>query len=212
MTAPIPRPPGPWRALARDAILTPQEAAARDAALAELQDKGVTAPAVPAVSETPPHQRLTRIQSLADRSGWRVNLLRTAERARIEAFHPDGAAVMATAVPDRSVHAYVLHPAGQRTPRWLATTPSAAEYFIEHLRLPEGAARRKPDSKCRCKKAGRFPTQAWAQRALTNILINKELRQGRRATERRVYRCPADDRVWHITSRRAWHPDNRSPR
>lgn len=204
---PIPKPPGPWRALARDAVLTAQEAAARDAALADRQHGGDAA----ATPEPLQHERLIRFQSLADRAGWRVSFVRTADRARIEAFL-EGAAVMATAMPGRSVHAYVLHPAGNRTPRWLATTPSAAEHFLEHLRLPQDAGRRRPDIKCQCKKEGRYPTEAWAKRALTNILINKELRQGRRATERRVYRCPADDRVWHITSRRTWQPNKKGSR
>ncbi|WP_143662379.1 hypothetical protein [Streptomyces sp. Amel2xC10] len=155
------------------------------------------------VGRLPPEARLVRFQSSIDKADWKLAFMGGDERARIEGFHPDGHAVMATAVRGRAVHAYVFADAGKKTRKWVATNPDALTYFLVHQQLPAGAARRRPYRKCRCGKR-RYPTQALAKAALLDILTNKELRQGRRATETRAYRCPDDDRVWHLTSRKSW--------
>lgn len=214
MTAPIPRPPGPWRALARDNILNPEEAATREATLVALRNVREIGPEASPAADSPeptPEARLIRFQSAIDRAGWRISYKGGDERARVEGFHPDGHAVMATAIRGRPVRTYVLVAAGKRTPRWAATSAAALEHFLVHRQLPAGAVRRRPNSKCQCKKAGRYPTETLAKLALLNILINKEIRQGRQATERRAYRCPDDDRVWHLTSRASGSLARRSP-
>ncbi|MFF7966729.1 hypothetical protein ACFZC3_15355 [Streptomyces sp. NPDC007903] len=112
---------------------------------------------------------------------------------------------MLTAVRDRRVYAYVLHAAVRRPPSWLGIRVRTVEHFAEHRALQPEARRWVVTSKCRCGKRGRFPTEAWAKKVLTDIKINKELNRMSRATERRVYRCPDDDRRWHITSSEKWY-------
>ncbi|WP_245238235.1 hypothetical protein [Streptomyces roseochromogenus] len=192
----IPTPPGLWRALARDAVLNPEERAARDAVRAVWAHLAPPA-TVPPRAGRPLTERLQPYQLLIDLAGWKFRSVATEERAGAEGLGPNGAAVMVTVTIGRPVRAYVLRPSAKRSPHWLATSPTAVGHFIEHGQLPAKAKRHRPDSKCRCGKKGRFPSEAWAQKALVNILINKELRQKRHATERRVYRCPGDDRVWH---------------
>ncbi|MFJ6841373.1 hypothetical protein ACIQRE_01740 [Streptomyces griseoluteus] len=142
---------------------------------------------------------------MLQRAGWRVRFTADADRARIEALYSDGAAVMLTAVRGRGINAYVLHAAVRRPPRWLGIALTHLDHFAEHRQLPHTARRWELTSKCRCGKRGRFPTEAWAKKILTDIKIRKELRLMQHASERRVYRCPDDDRRWHITSSKKWY-------
>ncbi|MEU9208523.1 hypothetical protein AB0D27_11355 [Streptomyces sp. NPDC048415] len=210
MSAPIrPKPPGPWRAIARDAVLNPEEAAARAAAIAEAQRDGALVGAVAGRCAKDPKQMLKPYVPILHRAGWRVRFTADEHRARIEAFHPDGAAVMLTAVPERGTLAYVLYASTDYAPPWLATSPAAIEHFAQHRKLPPGGRRIKPGSKCDCGKKGRFPTEAWAKKALTDIRIKRALSQRRQGAERRAYRCPHDDRVWHLTHTRKWYSEKK---
>ncbi|MEV7289656.1 hypothetical protein AB0O01_34760 [Streptomyces sp. NPDC093252] len=200
MNVPKPRPPGPWRAIARDARLNPEEEAAR-AAVADLAD---TTPRHE-VAEEPvltPRQRLIPFQSLVDRAGWRLRFTESGVRARAEAFHhPTRAALMVTSRTDRKpIHAYVLEPRTRGLPTWMRTAPHHVEYFLAGRLLPPGAKRRPYKNRCTCPKGG-YPTELWAKTVRTNLQIKNIYRRGLPATEGSVYRCPDDPRVWHITRR-----------
>ncbi|MFE2469738.1 hypothetical protein [Streptomyces mirabilis] len=204
MTTPIPRPPGPWRALARDARLNPEEAAARTIAIDECR-RLADAASVPRW-EPSPHERLVRYQSIIDRSGWKVSFVRGDERARIEAFHPSGAAVMATAKAGRDcVNLYVLAAAPTEGVRWLHVSAGSFTYFLEHVALPEGTAGMRVPFLCRCAKSGRYPTEACARAVMVDVTIRRVLKRHSVQGERRAYRCPDDDRVWHLTRRAKWY-------
>jgi hypothetical protein len=199
MNTPIPRPPGPWRALARDAHLNPEEAAARTAALDECHRPAGTEP-VPLRGLATPHSRLIRYQSEIDRAGWKVTFVRDTERARIEGFHPSGAAVMATAKAGRDyANLYVLPAAPTARTRWLRVSNGCFAYFLEHLTLPAGVRGFRVPFICRCRKTGRYPTEAVAGAVMVDIRIKRVLKAHSAQVERRAYRCPDDDRVWHLT-------------
>ncbi|MEU4168902.1 hypothetical protein AB0F46_18745 [Streptomyces sp. NPDC026665] len=197
MNAPIPRPPGPWRALARDAHLNPEEAAARAAALDECHRVAGSEPLQPPAA---PHTRLIRYQSEVDRAGWKGSFVKDTERSRIEGFHPTGAAVMATARAGRDyVNLYVLpaNPTGRT--RWVSVSNGSFAYFLEHLALPARVRGFRVPYLCRCRKTGRYPTEAVAGAVMVDIKIKRVLKAHSTQVERRAYRCPDDDRVWHLT-------------
>lgn len=146
-----------------------------------------------------PRDKVTPYEPPLAAAGWQIHLTANRDRARLEAAHPSGAALMITAVRGRrGVHHYVLPAAG--TPRWLAVGRAAVEPFTHDPRLLPGTARHIPRTWCRCPKRGRYPTESHAAAALLDVKINKALRETRTARERTTYRCPHDDRVWHLTS------------
>ncbi|MFJ8153935.1 hypothetical protein [Streptomyces sp. NPDC094468] len=203
MSAPMPRPPGPWRAWARDAVLNPEELAARNAVVAELGTNTSRAGQDWTPKQTP-REQLAPFEALTVRAGWTASITDTDRRATLEGFSPKGAAVMVTAVRGRGVNAYVLYPA--KRPIWLVTTPRAIEHFLTHEALPAGVRRGVPTGKCQCGKTGRYPTETRAQEVLTEIKIREQLRERRTMAPRRAYRCPDDDRVWHLTRKKTWYP------
>ncbi|MET8826962.1 hypothetical protein ABZX40_04940 [Streptomyces sp. NPDC004610] len=197
MNVPKPQPPGPWRAIARDARLNAEEEAAKAEVVAAAR-----AVPCPQPSEGPvltPRERLVPYQSLVDRAGWRLRFTGDAAQARVEAFHPSRAAVMVTARVDRkALHAYVLEPGAKGVPRWRLASPGHVEYFLAHRMLPPGAQQRRVEKRCHCPKGG-YPTDSWAKVVRTNLQIKNLYRRGLPAIEGKVYRCPDDPRVWHIT-------------
>ncbi|MET9122988.1 hypothetical protein [Streptomyces sp. NPDC004528] len=206
MSAPAPRPPGAWRALARDACLNPEERAARDAVRALLPAKGVRGERPwTAAADLAPEQRLIRFQSLVDRAGWRPSFTFDDERARLEAFHPSRAAVMFTARFGRDrVNAYILRPADVGMPRWKSVGTTAVAHFLTHQTLPDGVRPHPVAKLCKCAKKGRFPTEEYAKIARTELQLRNR-RNGLPAVEGRVYRCPHDQRIWHVTRRSHWN-------
>ena len=207
MSAPIPRPPGPWRAWARDDRLNPEEAAARAAVIAAHTPPPDPAPEPdpePAV-DAPLEARLRPYQSLLDQAGWKTRSAADEQRARIDAFHPDGAAVMVTVVRGRKTNAYVLPAAQKKTPRWRAINAGDLEVFLTRRQV---IAPRIPTSQCDCGKR-RYPTEALASAAIVDVTIRRVLKQHRSQSERRAYRCPDDDRVWHLTHIAKWYGDKK---
>ncbi|MFB7596909.1 hypothetical protein [Streptomyces sp. NPDC056160] len=200
MTAPIPRPPGVWRAWARDDHLNPEEVAARDAVMAAYARPKPSQPPEPPV-DARPDLRLGHYQSLINRAGWKVRSMAGENRARIEGFHRDGAAVMVTAVRGRKVNAYVLPAARKRTPRWRAIHAADLDAFL--LRRQVNAPYI-PTSKCACGKRP-YPTEAYAKAAIVDVTIRRVVKLRGLQHERRAYRCPDDDRVWHLTSIPKWY-------
>jgi hypothetical protein len=216
-TGPVPRPPGPafrlsqalvrdgrlnpqerqvWalgRAVERDGRLNPQELARRDAVVHALEHPPAPRPPLPG-----PGEQVAAHRRPLERAGWRVEVFDHPLRGRLEAFHPRGATVMLTADRRRSgdprtVIGYLLPPGARR---WVRTDLDALAHFAVHLRLPPGAGCRRIATKCRCDKV-RYPTLAAAAAALGTIAPT---RTGHHH-ERRCYRCEADDRVWHLTSK-----------
>lgn len=196
---PRPQPPGPVfllsRALARDNRLTPQEQVAQDSVPPPVRPQ----PAIPT-----PGELLVGYAPMLEAAGWETEYSDHPLRARLEAYHPTGAEVMITADLRRPPHAkrrhiYVLDAPG--TGRWVRIPLIYLEYYARHRVLPPGAKasvfRR---TKCTCDKS-RYPTRRAARRALDEV----RARVGR--TERRLYRCEADDRVWHLTSKAEGYTD-----
>lgn len=165
-------------------------------------------PKPPAAGTRRPHPRgrLSPFQSLVDKAGWKSSFTWSEERARIEAFSEDGSAIMFTATGSRRPNAYVFS-TSMKHPYWVATQPEAIEHFLKHGQLPDGAKRGAVTSKCACGKRGRFPTEAQALAVLAEKKVSAQQRVGDRPRVRRVYRCPHDDRVWHLTSRKKWYPE-----
>ncbi|MFD4392641.1 hypothetical protein [Streptomyces sp. NPDC058495] len=143
---------------------------------------------------------------MLEEAGWRVETDVHTVRARLEAFHPSGAVVMITSDVRSSVHgkirAYFLRPPG--TGWWRRLRTRDVEHFAQHVSLPPGA----PDqplvggrsSKCRCGKM-QYPTAARAAAALEDVAVVRSAEEEGRPPETRYYRCEADDRVWHLTSK-----------
>jgi hypothetical protein len=199
---PTPRPPGISfhlsRALVRENQLTPDEQAARDS-VAPAPAPGV--PAIPDVAAgKTPGEQVAVYEPLLRRAGWRVDIFSHPLRGRLEAFHSSGAAVMITV--DRRRHKrdrnrgnlYVLFAPGSG--QWQRTPIAALEHFAVHRTLPPGVRHRTVDSKCCCGKSC-YPTLA----AASAVLNEAAPKRGRRRREHRCYRCEADDRVWHLTSK-----------
>ncbi|MFJ2719397.1 hypothetical protein [Streptomyces sp. NPDC087437] len=209
MTAPIPRPPGAWRALARDSHLNPEERAARDAVVAAqaLADPPAsTLPQLPAVPDgAAPRKRLAPYQLLMDRTGWKARLTWSADQARLEAFQPDGAAVMVTAVRDADINTYVLPATQKAVPRWRLIHPSDLTAFLTRRQVIDP---RIPTSPCACGKR-RYPTESRAKAAIVDVTIHRVVKRHGLQYERRAYRCPDDDRVWHLTSLPTWYGDKK---
>ncbi|MFJ8348966.1 hypothetical protein ACIQ9J_21920 [Streptomyces sp. NPDC094153] len=209
MTAPIPRPPGVWHALARDGHLNPEERAVRDAVAAAHTpaDPPADTPAQPAAvpDAAAPRKRLAPYQSLMDRTGWTASLTRTADRARLEAFQPDGAAVILTAVRGQDVNAYVLPATQKAVPRWRAIHPADLTAFLTRRQVIDPHL---PPGLCACGKR-RYPTEARAKAAIVDVTIHRVVRQHGLQYERRAYRCPDEDLVWHLTSIPKWCDDKK---
>jgi hypothetical protein len=148
-----------------------------------------------------PELRLSRYQSLIGRAGWTTRSTADADRARVEGFHPDGAAVMVTAVRGRRVNAYVLPVAPKNTPRWRAIHAADLEAFLLRRQVK---APHIPSSKCACGKRP-YPTEAYAKAAIVEVTIRRVVKLHGLQYERRAYRCPDDDRVWHLTSIPEWY-------
>lgn len=200
-----PKPPGLWRALAREACLNPEEAAARAAVVAE-HERLAAESTPPSTPPSTPRERIAQFEPMLRRTGWQVRFHATDDRARIEASHVDGSAVMVTVGRGRRKY-FLLERAGTGTPYWLSVNLSVLEHFAEHRQLPpEGAAVRRPTPKCQCGKSGMYPTEQYAKDAIVEVTVRRVLHEKGRQSERRVYRCPDDDRVWHITSRARWYP------
>jgi len=208
MTTPIPRPPGLWRAIARDSRLNPEEAAAR-AAVTATQAELEPPTAAPPLPEDDPinwpvERRLAPYQSRIERAGWKAVLVVGEDRARLDGFHADGAAVMLTAMRGRKVYVYVLPPTGRKTPRWRAVNASTLEDFLRRRKI---RGFHYPVSGCTCTKR-RYPTEATAKAAIVDITIRRVVKEHGIQSERRVYRCPDDDRAWHITHIPKWYSDD----
>ncbi|MFF9310111.1 hypothetical protein ACF1BS_04285 [Streptomyces sp. NPDC014748] len=209
MTAPIPRPPGPWRAIARDGRLNPEEAAARAEVVAAHEAAAEEpAPVQPVVEDAPlalsPQQRIIPYEEMTLRAGgWRTYVTHDDERARLEGFHTSGAAVMVTAARGRPVRAYVLPATQKNTPRWRAIHRADLAAFLFHRRVVDPHFL---GSRCKCEKR-RYPTEAWAKAALVTITIRRVVRDHGVQSERRAYRCPDDDRAWHLTHIPKWYGD-----
>lgn len=201
MSAPTPQPPGAWRALAREALLNPEERAAKARALAELAEPARPPEETPELpSSAPPELRLSPYQSLIDRAGWKLRAAVTEKRARIEAFHPSGAAVMVTAALGRHVNVYVLPAAEKNIPSWRVIHRTDLEIFLStrSIRSPYT-----PTCLCNCDKR-RYPTEDYAKTAKFEVNLRRVVKEHGAMGERRAYRCEDDDRVWHLTSRASW--------
>lgn len=198
MNTPIPRPPGLWHALARDAALNPEEAAARDAVVAAHTAR----PPGPQPGQTP-LQRLAPHQQRIERAGWRLQTDTIGQRARIEAFHPSGAVTLLTADCEGPVKAYVLPATDKGTPSWSEIHPMGLAHWLRHRALTESDIPRRPLSRCTCRKR-RYPSEAYAARTLVDATIRRVVKRHGRQKECRAYRCPDDDLVWHLTSLPEW--------
>jgi hypothetical protein len=180
------------KAIRRDSYLNPEEAAVYRTA-----DQAGRPPLVP----RSPRERLAPYVPLLERAGWTLHVAAADHRGRIEAFHPDGAIAMVKARPDRPYGArlYVLHAPGAGPQLWLAVNRTSFEYFAQRCRLPDGPVRA-VGTKCRCRKL-RYPSQQAAMNELVNVKLKRAFARRISRREQRAYRCPVDDRVWHLTSR-----------
>lgn len=149
-----------------------------------------------------PVERLLPYQDLLQAQGWTIRLKCIGHRARLEAFHPDGATVMATAVRDISGQRrrnafYVLHAPGQGVEFWIAVRKPAFEHFAASRSLPAGTRTVKVPSRCRCGKT-RFATHRRGKDVMHQVQ-DRQSEAGEGQPVGRVYRCPDDDRAWHLT-------------
>ncbi|MGP4085470.1 hypothetical protein [Streptomyces sp. KR55] len=211
MSAPIPRPPGLWRALARDGLLNPEEAAARAAVIAEHAARVTAAEAEAGSAEPkpalPPRERLVPYEELLERAGWRIVVTATDERARLEAFHRDAVIMVTASLGGASgARRYVLPAAGRGTPHWRPVNLAGLEHFAATLQLPPKTKRVRLTSKCTCDKR-RYPSEAIAKDAIVEVTIKRVVKMHTLQSERRAYRCPDDDRVWHLTAIAKWYDD-----
>ncbi|MFI7089487.1 hypothetical protein ACIBUR_38615 [Streptomyces anulatus] len=131
--------------------------------------------------------------------GWRVAVAEHPLRARLEGFHVSGTVVMITSDTRRrhrpsTPMVYVLQPDENV---WRRIRSADLEYFAGNLVLPSGSRFLVVGSKCRCRKA-RFTTEAAAAARLAEIAASAPSDAVRPV---RHYRCDADDRVWHLTSK-----------
>jgi hypothetical protein len=167
-----------------------------------------TLPDAPPTPALPPCERVAQWEPILRDNGWKVQTSHTDQRARLEASHLSGAAVMVTAgLAGRAVkgrvNLYVL-PANSR--HWLCVKAGGAQSFATTQTV--SGYRRWVETKCSCRTGAgrrkvRYATERRANDALLNTRIERELNDGRRA-ECRAYRCPDDDRVWHLSSRPSW--------
>lgn len=167
-------------------------------------------PAPPAWS---PRERVARWEPALTQHGWTVHVTATDTRARLDAFHPGGAAVMVTAgIAGRNgssrVNLYALNPPAAGSNAWLAVKPTALEAFVISAQRVVGP---RVPSKCQCRTGAgrrktRYATERRAKAALLDTAISRELHHRVRRAECRAYQCPTDDRVWHLSSRPVWRP------
>lgn len=165
----------------------------------------LSAPA-PGPSMAPPNDELppswVEIRELLVAEGWTVSSVWEARgRLLFEAHHPVGGAVMATRSAKRS-HLYALSAKGRN---WFSVSRSGLDTFIGTHSLAKGTYGPVRESACNCNKKI-YPTRARAQTALLDLKIQRIVIRGGLEGERRAYRCPDDDRQWHLTSRSHWHP------
>ncbi|MFD8777576.1 hypothetical protein [Streptomyces sp. NPDC059916] len=162
-----------------------------------------TTPMQPDVDLTP-RERVEEWAPLLREHGWRVQISATMARARLDAFHPSGAVVMVTAGSvgrrrSEKAYLYVLKPPNSSPKGWLAVNRGP---FGEFVRTGTVRSGRWVTSKCGCQKL-RHATEARAEAALLDTKIRRTLHHQERRNECRVYRCPDDDRAWHLTSQPA---------
>lgn len=155
-----------------------------------------------------PGERLLPYQDLLQAQGWTIRLKYIGHRARLEAFHPDGAAVMATAVRDtggqrRRNAFYVLHAPEQGVEFWIAVRKPAFEHFAASRSLPVGTRTVKVPSRCRCGKT-QFATHRRGKDVMHQVQ-DRQSEAGEGQPVGRVYRCPDDDRSWHLTRSPRWN-------
>lgn len=175
-----------------------------------------TVPDAPPVPRLTPRERVARWEPALTQHGWIVTVTHTDERARLEATHPSGAAVMVTSGragrqgANGTTKLYVL-PGHHNVPAWIGVRRPGLEEFIRS-RIVTGY-RKRVQSKCQClTRAGRrkvrYVTDARATHAMAEAR-RQRLEEGQPAdtVECRTYRCPDDDRVWHVSSKRTWRDE-----
>jgi len=171
-----------------------------------------TLPEAPPAPRLSPRERVAKWEPLLRDNDWTVHVSHTEQRARLEATHPSGATVMVTAglagrtTGSGRVQMYVLKPLGQLPQAWLAVKSGGFEEFARSRTV--GWSRRVP-SKCRCRTGSghrkvRHTTERRANNALLDTRIQSAVKGKDRRAECRAYRCPQDDRVWHLSSRPMW--------
>ncbi|MFJ9900527.1 hypothetical protein ACIQPR_45090 [Streptomyces sp. NPDC091280] len=149
---------------------------------------------------------MIKYRAMIDCAGWAMSSTHTEDRARIEAFHTNGAAIMITISPGRNkgARAYMLTPGWA----WWRKIPlPAVEAFVTRLEIPPKAKRPPVGSPCTCEKV-KYPTRDRAMDTLTDITIKRVIKRNGVQSERSAYRCPCDDRVWHVTSQDPRMPKN----
>jgi hypothetical protein len=172
------------------------------------------------LSEAPPAPKLTPLERVTQwepvltSHGWTVHITYTPERARLEATHPSGAAVMVTSgiagrTGSGSTQRYALQSTDKPLP-WFGVGNGVLETFIATRILTGG--KRRVTSKCQCRtKAGRpkvrYTTEVRAVRAMAEARRQRARNGQEETAECRAYRCPADDRAWHTSSQPVWHDE-----
>ncbi|MFJ1742432.1 hypothetical protein ACIOG4_27635 [Streptomyces microflavus] len=146
-----------------------------------------------------PRERIAPYEPMLREKGWRVAVSEHPLRARLEGFHPSGTVLMITSDTRRrhrpsTPMMYVLQPDEDV---WRRVRSADLEYFAGNLVLASGSRFLVVGSKCRCSKA-RFTTEAAAAVRLAEIAASAPSDAVRPV---RHYRCDADDRVWHLTSK-----------
>ena len=168
--------------------------------------------------EAPPSVRLTPRERVAKwepflrEHGWSLRIVHTDQRARLEAMHRSGAVVMVTsgsAGRTSSGHTkfYVLKPGDGPVAIWLGVRRTGFEEFVRS-RVVSGYWNR-VESKCQCRTGAgrrkvRYATKSRAKMAMADARRQRERDDEEETAECRTYRCPDDDRVWHMSSRRSW--------
>lgn len=169
----------------------------------------------PTPTPTPvPLERVAKWEPILTSHGWTVHITHTPDRARLEATHPSGAAVMVTSgiagrTTTGSTQMYALQSTDKPLP-WFGVGKAALEAFIATRVMTGG--RRRVTSKCQCRsRAGRpkvrYAAEVRAVRAVAEARRQRARTGQGETAECRTYRCPADDRVWHTSSRPAWHDE-----
>jgi hypothetical protein len=193
---PLPAPPAATTRIAlainRDSVLNPEERAARD-----------SVPRPPALPT--PAERIAPYTALFEAAGWRTETYTHRVRARVEAFHPSGVAAMVTVDLRRKKQTATVYALSAGHIRWARVRPAHVDHYIQHARLPDGAKlaplRSRNVSKCRCHKKS-YATRQRAEMILAQVRERRLESGEERDPETRVYRCEADDRAWHLTSKK----------
>ncbi|MFF8412885.1 hypothetical protein [Streptomyces omiyaensis] len=175
------------RSITRDCHLTPDEAEAWQQSRAQSKMPKENA------------ERFGPYLPLLRRFRWRIET--AGEGHRLEAVHRSGARVMLTTRRDDryGVRRYVLSVPGEKSLRWRQVSSAALAEFLRTRRLPAGTPVRIPPTICHCKKR-RYVSEYDALQYLVEAKLRRNLHRERRRRECRVYRCPTDPRVWHLTS------------